>query len=324
MESLANADVVVMDKTGTLTRGRVTLADVHVLRDVPEARCRAVAASLEAASEHPLAAALGQQGAVPAEDVRVVPGEGIEGTVAGRRYRVGTPAFVGAMSSTDRDDPGASVVLGDTGGPLATFSFEDSPRPDAGSTLDALRSAGLEPEILSGDAEEPVRALGRALDVARLGWRQSPQDKLDRIHQLQRTGHRVVMVGDGVNDAPVLAGADVSVAMGAGAPLAQTTADMILLGESLAPLAVGVATARKALSVIRQNIVWAVVYNLIALPLAAAGLVAPWMAAIGMSASSLLVVLNSTRLARPRGIAMASGRDGAGESPALPATGAMR
>lgn len=134
------------------------------------------------------------------------------------------------------------------------------------------------------------------LGITQLRWRQTPEDKLGRIRELQQAGHRVIMVGDGINDAPVLAGADVSVAMGAGAPLAQTSADMILLGESLAPLSEGIRKARRTLGVIRQNITWAVIYNVTALPLAAAGLLAPWMAAIGMSLSSLLVVLNSTRL----------------------------
>ncbi len=300
LEPLARADTLVMDKTGTLTQGRVTLGEVRPLRQLSRARCLEIASALETASEHPLAAALRQADAPQADDTQTFPGEGVQGVVYGRRYRIGTPAFVEAMSSGGQVcDAGASVLLGDIEGPLAAFSFEDPLRPDAASTVEKLRAAGLEPEILSGDAASSVVALGETLGIARLSWRQLPQDKLLRIHQLQDAGHRVIMVGDGVNDAPVLAGADVSVAMGAGAPLAQTTSDMILLGESLTPLAAGVSTARQTLAVIRQNVVWAVLYNLVALPLAAAGLVAPWMAAIGMSASSILVVLNSTRLSRP-------------------------
>jgi len=325
LEPLATADILVMDKTGTLTRGRISLSEVRVLRDLSRDRCLALAAALETASEHPLAAALRRPDAPLAEDVQVFPGEGIEGVIEGRRYRVGTPGFVTAMASGPRGaGTDASALFGDLDGPLAAFTFDDPVRPDAACTLASMRAAGLEPEILSGDGEAPVKALGEALEIDRIGWRRSPQEKLDRIRELQRAGHRVVMVGDGVNDAPVLAGADVSVAMGAGAPLAQTTSDMILLGESLSPLVAGVLTARRTLAVIRQNVGWAVMYNLVALPLAAAGLVAPWMAAIGMSASSLLVVLNSARLARVAGRGEAARSNGPIAGGAMPAEGGMK
>jgi Cu2+-exporting ATPase len=301
LEPLAHADWVVLDKTGTLTQGRVSLTEVHALGDLPRKDCLQIAAALERASEHPLAAALRQPDAPDAKDAAVFPGQGIEGVVNGRRFRIGTPSFVADLyggGKTPEIGVGPSAILGSVSGPLAAFSFEDAMRPDAPATLSDLRASGLEVEIASGDSDVRVRTLGEALGIRRLNWRQSPEDKLGRIRALQSAGHQVVMVGDGVNDAPVLAGADVSVAMGAGAPLAQTTADMILLGESLSPLATGIRTARRTLRIIRQNMAWAVLYNLTALPLAAAGLVAPWMAAIGMSASSLLVVLNSARLSR--------------------------
>ncbi len=301
LEPLAKADRLVLDKTGTLTQGRVTLSEVEVLGTMGRADCLQIAAALERASEHPLAAALRRPGIPQAEETEIVPGQGVEGIVEGCRYRVGTPAFVAGLSATgalEIEDEESSAVLGNSDGLLAAFSFDDPLRSDAAETLLALRAAGLDPEVVSGDSEARVRAIARQLGLGQPRWRQSPEDKLDRIRALQAAGHKVIMVGDGVNDAPVLAGADVSVAMGAGAPLAQTTADMVLLGDSLSPLSTGILTARRTLRVIRQNIAWAIFYNLTALPLAAAGLVAPWMAAIGMSASSLLVVLNSTRLSR--------------------------
>ncbi|MDH4029204.1 MAG: heavy metal translocating P-type ATPase [Chromatiales bacterium] len=300
LEQLSKADWMVFDKTGTLTRAHVSLQAVRPLGSLEEDQCRRVAAALEAGSEHPLATALRRADAPAARDLRAKRGEGIEGIVEGRTYRVGSPAFVAKLSGSrveeDATDP-ASVMLGDASGLLAAFTFTDPVRLNVESTLERLRHEGLDLEILSGDNEASVTEVGRRLGVSHLRWRRSPEDKLERIRQLQADGHRVAMVGDGVNDAPVLAGADVSVAMGAGAPLAQTSADMVLLGDSLAPLPIGVSTARKAMRIIRQNITWAILYNLTALPLAAAGLVAPWMAAIGMSASSLLVVLNSSRLA---------------------------
>jgi Cu2+-exporting ATPase len=151
-------------------------------------------------------------------------------------------------------------------------------------------------ELLSGDDPRPVEEIAGQLDIAQARARCRPQDKLDHIRSLQAGGAVVAMVGDGVNDAPVLAGAQVSVAMGGGTQLAHATADMVLLSERLDHLADAVTMARRTLSVVRQNLAWALVYNLIALPLAMAGWVAPWMAAIGMSASSLLVVLNALRL----------------------------
>ncbi|MDZ7748514.1 MAG: HAD-IC family P-type ATPase [Halofilum sp. (in: g-proteobacteria)] len=164
--------------------------------------------------------------------------------------------------------------------------------------LARLHRLGLGVEVLSGDAEAPVRHLCASLGIGTWHARQTPADKLERLRVLQARGHRVLMVGDGINDAPVLAGADVAAAMGTGSALAQTSADMVLTGRRPEDLADAIVHARRTLRVIRQNIAWAVGYNAIALPLAAAGLVAPWMAALGMSASSLLVVGNALRLGR--------------------------
>jgi Cu2+-exporting ATPase len=299
LESLARADRMVLDKTGTLTRGRVSLEEMRPLGLETTDGCLRVAAALERESEHPLAAALASAKAPVATSVSVARGQGIESEVDGDVYRIGTPHFVSAIAGpppSETGDDNASVFLGTEGRWLAAFTFQDPLKPGLSDVLAGLADLGVDPEIVSGDTRGPVERVGARLGIDRLRWRQAPEDKLERIRELQRAGHRVIMVGDGVNDAPVLAGADVSVAMGAGAPLAQTSADMILLGESLAPLPDGIRTARKTLRVIRQNITWAVLYNLTALPLAAAGVLAPWMAAIGMSLSSLLVVLNSTRL----------------------------
>ncbi|MEJ2576585.1 MAG: HAD-IC family P-type ATPase, partial [Gammaproteobacteria bacterium] len=171
-------------------------------------------------------------------------------------------------------------------------------RRDAAAAVEQLRDQGLKPLILSGDAAPAVAKVAGELGVedARAGLK--PDDKLAAVRELQRAGHLVAMVGDGVNDAPVLAGADVSIAMGTGAQLAHASADMVMLSERLSSLPLGVAGARRTLRVIKQNLIWALAYNLVALPLAAAGLVAPWMAAVGMSMSSLVVVFNALRLRR--------------------------
>jgi P-type Cu2+ transporter len=304
LETLARATHVIFDKTGTLTEGRLRLESVELLDDRDRAHCLQLAAGLEQASEHPIARALCAAVEHPfaATAVTACAGSGIEGTIDGRRYRIGMADYVSELqveSAACDTGPAAAttgVVLGDDQGLLARFSFIDHVREGAAETVRRLRQLGLEIALLSGDQPEAVQAVARELAITNYQGHCRPQDKLAWINDLQRKGAVVAMVGDGVNDAPVLAGAQVSLAMGSGTQLAHASADMVLLSEQLPHLVAAVRTSRRTLGVIRQNLLWALVYNLVAVPLAAIGWVAPWMAAIGMSGSSLVVVLNALRL----------------------------
>jgi Cu2+-exporting ATPase len=190
------------------------------------------------------------------------------------------------------------VYLAVEGQCVARFHISDQLRADASETLQALRELGIQVSLASGDHERAVQSAAQKLNIADYHFGCTPDQKLALIETMQADGARVVMIGDGINDAPVLAGADTSIALGQGALLAQTHADVILLGDSLQPLTTAVRMARRTMRIVRQNLVWAVVYNATAMPLAAAGAVPPWLAAIGMSASSLIVVLNALRLNR--------------------------
>src|SRR5262249_37344475 len=183
---------------------------------------------------------------------------------------------------------------------IATFHPAERLRDSARDALASLAADGLDIEILSGDAAPKVAAIAARLDIARWRARQSPGDKLDRLRELRAGGARVIAIGDGINDAPVLAGADVAVALASGAELAQATGDVILDGDRLHALGEMRAIARETLRVLRQNQRWALAYNLAVVPVAALGFVPPWLAAIGMSASSLIVVLNALRIRAPR------------------------
>ena len=299
LETLAHATHMIFDKTGTLTRGVLTLEQVELLSRLDRAQCLGLAAALEQASEHPIASALCREAGPVGEAKALVasPGDGIEGWIEGRRYRIGTAAFVAGLQpdAPPADLPGG-VVLGDENGLLAHFLFTDPLRDQAQEALDQLRQLGLRIELLSGDERHAVERVAGQLHIAPAQSRCRPEDKLARIRSLQEQGAIVAMVGDGVNDAPVLAAAQVSIAMGGGTQLAHASADMVLLSEQLPHLAVAVRTSRRTLAVIRQNLGWALVYNMVAVPLVAAGQIAPWMAAIGMSMSSLVVVLNALRL----------------------------
>jgi Cu2+-exporting ATPase len=303
VEMLARADRIMFDKTGTLTHGRPRIIGVETHQDLDADAALGVAAALEAVSEHPIARAfLIAAAAGPASEVRVVPGLGIEGVVDGRRWRLGRPDWAAAPSGmplppTEGED--TLVCLADEQGVTAIFRLADRLRAGSRDFVARIRRLGLEVEIASGDAPEAVAPVAAAAGVREWRGGLRPEDKLALLRERQERGETVAMIGDGVNDAPVLAGADVSVAMATGTSLAQTSADMVLLGESLEPLANGIFTARRAVRIIRQNLAWAAGYNLVALPLAAAGFITPWMAALGMSASSLLVVLNALRLSRP-------------------------
>jgi Cu2+-exporting ATPase len=301
IESLAGATCFVFDKTGTFTAGRPMLREVGVLRGTRE-EALALAAALENVSEHPLAHSLRDEciGPPQATDLHNFAGHGVEGVVVGRRLRIGHADFVATLCQGKIRGALGGVWLGDRDGPIACFEFSDALRPDAAALTHRLRGAGAKLVLLSGDGEGPVRATAQTLGIDEWKSAASPADKQAYVKALQERGERVAMVGDGVNDAPVLAQADVSIAMGSGAALAQGAADMVLLSGKLIDLAEGVHYARRTLRIIRQNLGWAVGYNLAAIPLAVAGYVTPWLAGIGMAASSTLVVLNALRLTRAR------------------------
>jgi Cu2+-exporting ATPase len=305
-EALAKATHVLWDKTGTLTRGLVRVEEVRPLRDVPAESCFALAVALERRSEHPIARAFLSSGvdATVATDVRVDAGEGLEGAIDDRRYRIGTRAYAAGLAGVaqPQDTPeGSWVYLGDARGLLAAFRLTDPLRAEAAECVRQFGSLNLRSSIVSGDDAVPVAAIASRSDIAEFHARQTPQDKVTRLKTLQTGGAVVVAIGDGINDAPLLRGADVSVAMGRGSALAQTSADLILVRDSLDQLPGVVVLARRTQRIVRQNLAWSIAYNLAALPLAAMGLVPAWLAAIGMSLSSILVVLNATRVARRAG-----------------------
>ncbi len=292
LDRLADADVVLLDKTGTLTRGEPQLLAAVACDGGDAEPWRRIAAALEHGARHPFAAAFDPTGVTPADAVRVVAGQGIEGEVQGKRWRLGQAGFAG----TGTDD--GALWLGDGQDAVARFELADGLRPEAADTVAALRRAGLAPRIASGDGARAVAEVASALGIDEFASRQSPEDKLATMRRLQSAGHRVLAVGDGINDAPLLAGADVSIAMAAGAPLAQRAADLVLTGASLARIPEAITIARRTRTIIRQNLGWALAYNLLALPFAAMGLVTPGLAALGMAASSLLVTANALRLGR--------------------------
>ena len=295
LETLAKADTVLLDKTGTLTLGRPRLLEAQALDGGDVAPWLDVAAALEQGAGHPMAAAFARADVPAAQHVRACPGEGVAGDVHGRAWRLGRAGF--AMQG---EDDGA-LWLGDGQRGVARFTLSDAVRPDAAPAVAALRALGLAPRILSGDGADAVAAVARAVGVADFQSRQSPEDKLAAVRALQAQGHRVLMLGDGINDAPVLAGADVSMAMADGAPLAQRSADLVLTGSSLMRVPQAVALARRTQRIIRQNLGWALAYNLLALPFAAMGWVTPGLAALGMATSSLVVTANALRLGRTEG-----------------------
>jgi Cu2+-exporting ATPase len=292
LEQLTEVRHVLLDKTGTLTTGRPEIQVLVLRAGESEPALLAIAAALERGSSHPLALAFRshEQAAVQAEQIREAAGQGVEGRFAGRHYRLGRAEFVGAGAAAD------GLFLADDSGPLAEFVIHDAVRPDARLAVDALRSLGLSTEIASGDATDAVARVAGELGIARWQARLSPAAKVARLEALQAAGTPVLMVGDGINDAPVLAAADASIVMRSGSALAQTAGDLLLLDSAWLAVPRAVAVARRARQILRQNLAWAATYNLVAIPVAALGWLPPWMAALGMSASSILVVLNARRV----------------------------
>ncbi|MDU9412252.1 heavy metal translocating P-type ATPase [Pseudomonas sp. zfem005] len=301
LEGLNQIDTVIFDKTGTLTEGRLTLSAIHPLGPLDNDACLALAAALENRSEHPIARAFGRAPR-PAEQVENVPGKGLEGLVDGQRLRIGQAAFVAELGGwAEPEIPGSNgqwLLLGNEQGPLAWLVLDDRLREDAPLLLDACRARGWQVMLLSGDSSPMVDEIARRLGIDDARGGLSPDAKLDVLRDLHQQGRRVLMLGDGVNDVPVLAGADISVAMGSATDLAKTSADAVLLSNRLESLVQALSVAGRTRRIIIQNLAWATLYNGLVLPFAALGWVTPVWAAFGMSVSSLLVVINALRLAR--------------------------
>lgn len=295
LERFADADHVVFDKTGTLTLGKAQLSQDGGW----SAQDLAEAASLALASKHPLARALA--GAAPAarlaDGVTEVPGRGLE--IVGVGFRLGSRAFIGIED--DQAALGPELWFARPGKPAIRFAFSDAPRPDAAMVVAELQRMGLSVELLSGDRPSTAAQVAGQLGIA--DWRAScsPAEKCDRLAELAAQGRKVLMIGDGLNDAPALAAAHVSMSPSSAVDVSQITADVVFQGACLAPVVETLVVARKSRTLVKQNFVLALGYNLFTVPLAVAGLVTPLIAAIAMSTSSLVVIGNALRLSRRKG-----------------------
>lgn len=302
LESMHPVDTVVFDKTGTLTQGALHLLHTDVFAGDSENDCLRLAASLEQVSEHPIARAFRAYPYAHASDVQNHLGGGLSGEVEGKALVIGHREFVenhtGNPPPAIEPSPGVEVWLASNEQWLARFTLDDEPRADAAQAIQTLHQNGVRTLLLSGDRSAHVARIAAQLGITEAIGEASPEYKLDVLKRLIAEGRRVMMVGDGLNDLPSMAGADVSVAMGGAADLTQLNADAVLLSGQLGELPRALDTSHRMRRIIRQNMIWALGYNVLALPLAAAGFVPPWLAAIGMSLSSLVVVLNALRLSR--------------------------
>ena len=294
LERLAEADIVVFDKTGTLTAPDSLALDRTALDPAVLAR----AATLARASRHPLAQALSRAaGPGPvAEGVHEEQGMGLEAHIAGRRLRLGAGRWCGTEG--DSEGAGAELWFAEEGAAPVRFSFSDRLRPDARETVEKLVARGLKPILLSGDRPAAVAAVAREVGIADWSAALTPAEKSSRLGALRNEGHRVLMVGDGLNDAPALAGAHVSIAPANAIDASQAACDFVLQGASLAPIVEALDVARLARRRAFENLGFSALYNMCAIPLAVAGYVTPLIAAIAMSSSSVLVTLNALRVAR--------------------------
>lgn len=316
LEALAAVDTLVFDKTGTLTRDGLVLRALTPAEGQDTDELLALAALLARQSMHPASRALAQAAEVaelPAsawllDSVQEVAGSGLDvwvqarsNTALRRHLRLGSAAHCGVPELAPHE-PGQSVMLAEESKsgwlPLAQFHLSEDVRPEAAQVIADLRQQGVAVQLLSGDRSAAVQTVAAKLGIEQAQGDCQPQDKLAAMQAAQAAGHKVAMVGDGLNDGPVLAGAHVSFAFGRAVPLAQSRADFVVLGDSLELVLQSLLLARRTLSVVRQNLGWAAAYNAISIPLALVGWMPAWLAGLGMALSSLLVVANAARLAR--------------------------
>jgi Cu2+-exporting ATPase len=309
-ESLAAVDTVLFDKTGTLTRDAMVLSRIEVRSDSTSEQALIFASALAQHSLHPVSKAIYSSANfrklnVPEyepKDITEKIGQGISGFLLNdavspgfKKYRLGSADFCEVQQNKSDF---LQVYLSDDDGWLATFELQEDVRSDAMETVAALQSVGIEVHILSGDASDAAHRVAEKIGILHVKGQCSPQDKLDFLREYQHLGRKVAVVGDGLNDGPVLAGAHASFAFGKAVPLTQAKADFLIAGDQLIRVSESIRLSKRTLSVVRQNLWWAAIYNAICVPLAVIGLLPAWLAGLGMAASSLLVVLNALRLSR--------------------------
>ena len=300
LQRVADVDTVVFDKTGTITAGQVSVTDVEGL----DSLALGLAASLESASEHPLAAAIARQGAglrlgAPSSFSSHT-GRGVTGIVDGHTVAVGNARLMTEQNIDVSGDGKAGVYVAIDGALAGTLGVSDPVKPTAAAGVAELRALGIEPVLLTGDTESTARAVAEQVGIQRVVAGVLPDGKVQMIETLKSEGRVVAMVGDGVNDAPALARADVGIAMGTGTDVATDAADVVLMRGDPRAVAQAIRLARATMRVMKQNLFWAFVYNAIGIPIAASGLLNPMLASAAMAASSISVVTNSLRLRRVR------------------------
>lgn len=293
-ETLCKVNHLIIDKTGTLTHGDIEINNVRLFGQQSKSTTLSLAAALEAHANHPLARAFRPylDANVMIDEIENVIGSGIQGCYQGKLIKIGSAEFV--LSSQDKAEPN-SIYLSIANEHVATFYYQDPIRQEAVAFVKQFRDAGIKVTLLTGDSKANAVLVAQQIGIDDVVSEAKPQDKLDYLHSC-RDDDITMMVGDGINDAPTLAGAHLSVAMGGGTDVAKASADMVLLGDKLDRILQARELALKTRRIIAENLAWSLGYNLLILPLAVAGLVAPYFAVVGMSASSIIVVSNSLRL----------------------------
>lgn len=301
LEALSRVDTVVFDKTGTLTQDTLTVASIETAAHYTESQALALAASLASVSLHPLSKAIVQAAALHSSlqeiqitDVNEVAGAGLTANSSIGQLKLGSAVFCG-LENLDRMAAPA-VYLVSQHGWIATFTFAESIRADVETSIRALTQQGIQVQLLSGDHADAVRAFGQKVGITHARGGCTPQDKLTHMQQLQQHGHQVAMIGDGLNDGPILALANVSIAMGQAVPLAQAQSDFVVMNNQIAMVVLLLNQAKRTMRIVKQNLMWALVYNAICVPIAIMGWLPAWLAGLGMALSSLLVVANAWRL----------------------------
>ena len=305
LETLAHVTDVVFDKTGTLTTGQFAVTQVQLLGDYSAEQALMYAAALEQFSEHPLAQALvashpGVHG-IGLVNVQNTPGHGLQADIGGLQWAIGRPVWVaelfelGTLSNLQAAS-GSWIALGNQQGLVAYFCLEDTLKPDINILVRKLQNMHLNVHVLSGDGAGAVNSVAQTLNIAHHQAEATPESKLDYVKNLQQQGKTVLMVGDGINDAPVLVQADVSIAVEGGADVAQAGSDLVMVQSNMGLVALALQQGKKTRRIIQENLLWAAVYNAVAVPIAMMGFANPWIAALGMAMSSLLVTVNAMRL----------------------------